>query len=560
MADWTKAPRPGVRSRKSAVALDGRSMTSAVKIKGAVPEVETWHEVASYRARDMATWSALRVSPDTALLSELDTAAARIDDLARNDGIAAGAERTFVDNVVGPRIMCKPNPDWVALGKSEEWVDEWSRQVESLFQSWTDSPYYDAGRRFNFHTSTRIQARMIASSGECLALPLWVENPWTKWSTCMQMVDPARLSNLDMQGDTVFRRGGIDIDERGAPVAYSIRKTHPGDFFTGVTANTNTFAWERVPAFTEWGRPRVLHLFEPDRVGQSRGKSVVTAVARQFKMLSHYMREQLRLAVLNSMIFATLETPLDATGIEAIYGSSDQGALAGMQDAMKDWRIQMKGGTMLPLPPGTKMDKFVPGGTPSIDSFATTIIRGIGTGLNMPYELVFRDFSKCNYSSARAALLEAWRYFAAVRGFMREGWCAPNYTLWFEEAVSAGKIPDCTPQMFYDNPLAWTRCRWIFSGRGWVDPLKEAKGSQIRLITGVSSLADECGEQGRDWREQIAQIAREKRECERQGLPWPMNAAVKPEPVVPSDFQSDGQGDESAQADAEAAAEEAAAA
>ena len=503
MVGWTARAAPGLS-----------------KARMAVPEVETSHHAASLLAKDMATRPTWRQSPDAALLPELDTISARTDDLVRNNGIAAGAERTFVDNVVGPRIVCKPNPDRIALGRTADWVDGWSREVESLFATFTDTDWFDAGLRYNFHVSTRLQARMIAGSGEMLALPLWTQRTGSRWNTCLQLVDPARLSNPMGAPNSATLRGGIEIDQATtAATAYNIRKSHPGDIF-----NFGAFAageWERIPAYQTWGRRRVIHVFESERVGQTRGKAVITSVARNFGMLDHYMREQLRLAVLNSLIFAGLETPLPPDQIGNIFGESED-PFGSYQNSLDEWRVQMKGGAIIPLPPGTNLKPFAPTQQlAGVDQFASVMLRGIGAGLNMPYELVFRDFSKTNYSSARASLLEAWRYFSTVRQFIIDHWCSVIFDLWFEEAVNRGLIPDCTPDDYYKNQVAWTRCKWIFAGRGWVDPFKEARAADQRMKSGISTLADETGEQGRDWREQMDQMSREQAYAKEVGIPWP---------------------------------------
>ena len=527
--NWTSRGAPGIAHK-------GPTVTRA---RMAVSEVETSHAAASFAAKDMATWPSFRMSPDAALLPELDTIAARVDDLTRNNGIAAGAERTFVDNVVGPRIVCKPNPDRIALGKPAEWVNEWSRVVESQFQSFTDTDWFDAGLRYNFHVSTRLQARMIAATGESLALPLWSQKTGSRWNTRIQLVDPARLSNPMGAMNTPTLRGGIELGPDGEAVAYNIRKTHPGDAFGGFAGLTGG-EWERIPAYQTWGRRRVIHLYESERVGQTRGKAVITSVARQFRMLDKMTTEQLRLAVLNSLIFAALETPLGPEQIDGIFGNPDDPddkSLTGYKNMLDEWRVQMKGGAMITLPPGTKMSSFAPTqNMSSLDSFATVMLRSIGAGLNMPYELVFRDFSKTNYSSARAALLEAWRYFSSVRQFIVDHWCNAIFDLWFEEAVGRGLIPDCTPNDYYANQVAWTRCKWIFAGRGWVDPFKEARAADLRMQTKISTLSDEAGEQGRDWREQIEQDAREqayRRACYTDlGLPDPTLPAATADPAA----------------------------
>jgi capsid protein len=87
--------------------------------------------------------------------------------------------------------------------------------------------------------------------------------------------------------------------------------------------------------------------------------------------------------------------------------------------------------------------------------------------------------------------------------------------------VNRGRIPDCAPDDYYNNQVAWTRAKWLFAPRGWVDPVKEAKGLQIRMDTGTETLEDVCGEQGRDWIDTIDQQAAENAYAQSKGVPLP---------------------------------------
>ena len=91
----------------------------------------------------------------------------------------------------------------------------------------------------------------------------------------------------------------------------------------------------------------------------------------------------------------------------------------------------------------------------------------------------------------------------------------PVYELWLEEAINKGVIdaPD-----FYEKRHAWTKVKWIGPGRGWVDPVKEAKAAQLRMQIGLSTLEDECAAQGLDWEEVLEQLAREKAKIVELGL------------------------------------------
>jgi lambda family phage portal protein len=154
----------------------------------------------------------------------------------------------------------------------------------------------------------------------------------------------------------------------------------------------------------------------------------------------------------------------------------------------------------------------------------------------MPYELLMKDFSKTNYSSARAALLEAWRYFNARREWFATYWANPVYELWLEEAVARGEVeaPD-----FYENQAAYSACKWIGSGRGWVDPMKEAQASGERIRNNVSTLEREAAEQGLDWEEVLEQRAREEEFAKSLGLPGAAAAAPAPGPGPANDNPDD---------------------
>ena len=118
-------------------------------------------------------------------------------------------------------------------------------------------------------------------------------------------------------------------------------------------------------------------------------------------------------------------------------------------------------------------------------------------------------------------------------------WLRPVLPLWAEEAISAGRLPHVTLSDFYERPTAYIRGRWVFAGRGWVDPVKEAQAAEMRMKLGISTLEAECAEQGTDWQEQMEQqiyeeqYRRERREAlglDAQETNRPAGAAEPEEP------------------------------
>jgi lambda family phage portal protein len=465
------------------------------------------HGGASTDDKALLSWNPIKGSADSDLLPDLDTLVARSRDLARNHGVAQGAVQTHLDNIVGTGLRLSSLPDYWMLGRDKAWAEEWSTRVESLWLAWASSNGIDAASSLNFWTMTRLVLRSMLLNGEALGLALWLPG-LGRYATRIQLIEPDRLSSPNGRLDYERLRGGIEIDERGAPIAYWIRKTHPGDWY-GTMMRFSGNEWERVPAFTPWGRRRIIHVFDRERVGQSRGKPILSAVLAQFRMLDRYQSAELQAAIVNAMIAAFIETPMEQTAIAELFGADPNSKqFKAWLQQRREYVAPLRGGAIIPIYPGDKLQPFTPGRPANaFDSFVTGVFRHIAVGLNLPYELLLKDFSKTNYSSARAALLEAWRFFNSTRQLLGTLWATPVYELWLEEVVQSGLVeaPD-----FYENREFYQRCKWIGPGRGWIDPVKEAQAAQIRMDAGISTLEDECAEQGKDWEETLEQRASER--------------------------------------------------
>ena len=119
-----------------------------------------------------------------------------------------------------------------------------------------------------------------------------------RYATTVQVVDPDRLSNPQQNFDMPNIRGGVEIDEDGAPVAYHIREAHIGDWWSGA----KTMTWRRIPRETSWGRPHVVHDFDHERGAQHRGNGILTPVVQRLKMLVKYDQSELEAAILNAIL------------------------------------------------------------------------------------------------------------------------------------------------------------------------------------------------------------------------------------------------------------------
>ncbi len=489
------------------------------------------HAAASTASSDLSGWTSLLDSPDGALLPEHETLAARAIDLTRNNGIAAGARQTYVDNVIGATgLKLASRPMYRLLGKSKEWQREFSNNVEQWFGLWAGDASCDVLGEQDFAEMTRAAGASLWLSGEALALPYWNDQAGTPFATQILMVDPARVCNPDHRPDSARLRGGFALDEMGRTVGIHVRNSHPGDRYNWTLRSSIAPSWEYIPMRTEFGRRRVIYLADKDRIGSTRAKPLLTAVMKDFKMLTHYGTVELQTHIANALIAAFVKTPLDTDSLVELFGGPDQ--MKQYLDGRPNTSAKLKGGAVIPLRPGEDIVPFTPSRAgASFQQFVDVFHHTISAGLNMPRELLLKDFSRTNYSSARAALLEAWRYFHAQRARIAKAFCQPIYELVFEEMVDMRMVdaPD-----FQTLRRAYTAARWIGAGRGWVDEVKEATAAKLRMENGLSTLESEAAIQGLDWEEILEQRATEQARMQELGLAVPqpaqMQVIVAPDP------------------------------
>jgi lambda family phage portal protein len=346
------------------------------------------------------------------------------------------------------------------------------------------------------------------------------------------MVSPDRLSNPYQQTDTHRLRGGVEIDDFGAPLGYHIRKAHQNDYFDAQLS----MEWEFYPRETPWGRPIVVHHYEFEDIAQHRGLGVLTPVLNRLRMLMRYDSAELQQALIQTIFGFFLQSPYDRADVQgALAGSIDD---PGEASAYQQLREGFHGGNPLSVG-GVRISMLAPGETigtvnptrpnSNFDPFQAVFLRNLAAATGQSAEQISWDYSKTNYSSARAALLESWKTLTRRRENFAVGFANPVYCAWLEEAIDSGRVPlPAGAPDFVEMRAAYARCRWIGPARGWVDPVAERQGAVLGLDAGFGTLEDECAEQGRDYEETLDQREVEVRMFRDRGLPMPEWAAGMP--------------------------------
>lgn len=515
---------------------DGQMGTAQLKISQP-PEYTAsagGHAAARF-SRELATWAPPLRSPDAELLPDISLLQARTHDLSRNYALVAGGVQVQLDNIIGAGLKLVAKPDYRALGLTPEWAEEWSRVVESGFRRYAEDLdcYCDASRRHTLSGLLGLAYRSYLTTGEILATVEWLPRHPAHYATAIQIVDPARLSNPQGLSDSATLRGGIELDRWGAPVGYHIRTALPSDARFGAETHT----WRRVRRETPWGRAQVIHLFELERPGQTRGKAGIVAGLAKAKILEKFQGVSLEAAIVNAMYAAVIESEFNYTQIAEAMGGDDParvatavlGAQAGFHEAAP---VKLDGVKIPHLYPGEQL-KFMPANHPGPNyaEFEKSTLRHMAAAFGISYEQLARDYSETNYSGARAGMVEAWKFFTSRRTLIASRFASMIYALWLEEAIDRGEaeLPPGAAD-FYAVKTALARCDWIGPGRGHIDPYKEAMADRLEMQMGTLTLEQACAERGQDWEETLEQIARERKRMAELGVTFVVPAeSTKPE-------------------------------
>lgn len=283
------------------------------------------YEGAEQFSREMATWNPSRGSADMDILGDKDLLDARGKDIARNDAYVKSGINLHKDTIVGSHFRLNSKPNTAILGLDEKWADEFQEEVEAKFTAYAESPSFwtDSGRRMTLTDQVRLIIGVQLMTGEAFALADWLDDEGDRpFNTAFNIIDGDRVADPPTAFPRNDRlRGGILHNERGRPLGAFIRKRHPTDPWVHTVDQQ---AFEYVSWTTEWGRPKVIHLYEFFRPEQSRGISAMVAALKELRMTKHFRDVMLQNAVVNATYAASIESELPSEAVFQQMGGGDK--------------------------------------------------------------------------------------------------------------------------------------------------------------------------------------------------------------------------------------------
>lgn len=443
---------------------------------------------------------------------------------------------TLVENLttqaIGNGLTLSSKPDHVALGITAEQSRDLSHQIERAWLAWCNNALEaDASGRHTLHQLATAAYKSYLTTGEAVVALIWRRNKQTRTATKVRLLDSRQIDqSITRVTDTGSVVQGVDFDKGGRLRGFWIRKFPLGQI------NYQPLP-EFVDAYTPWGCPRVLHLFDLILPGQLRGVPPLIAALTPAQGKAVLREYTMAGALVQSMFCATVESDLPnalkgldsgdggIVGFDAApKGTDPQAWLAARQAFYGEKGISLNPAQVNHLALNDKL-KIHRSETPNstYQSFDMSLNREAAKAAGASYEDVSGDFSQTSFAASRLALDLPSRINDRRRASIAVRFYQGVFRAWLEEACETGtvKLPKGAPA-FWEDPDAYSQATWRGKGKAVADPLKQAQADILEIENGLSTIEDKLAERGQDFEEVVAQRKAEREQLEAAGLNYPV--------------------------------------
>ena len=447
------------------------------------------------KGRMLGEWSTTGADANEMLAHSISDLRNDSHDLFVNNPIATGIVNTYVTNVVGAGLSLCPAVDHEFLGMTEDEADALHKQINREWKLFTKN--CDITRQSSWPEQQQVVLRTTILSGDIFAnLPL-IERKHTPYETAVNLIEGHRVCNQNNTPDTDSLIMGIQIDSNGTPVKYH--------YYKGTRLKKT---WHELKAFDSNGDRLVLHIFRKWRTNQMRGAPLLAPIIEVVKKLDTYSQAEVDAAVINA--FFTVFIKKKSSGENPLDVVTNMGDETGATGSDKD--LKLGSGLIVELFDDEEGIDVADPNRPNqnFEAFFRAIVSEIAVGVNLPYEIVMKQFQS-SYSASRGAIIEAIKVFNEWENFLVTEFCQPVYEAFFQEAVIKGRID--APK-FFDDPLAkmaYCNAEWIGQEQAELDPMKAANAAEKRINIGISNEIIETQARGRDYANVVSGQKRAKR-------------------------------------------------
>ncbi|MCM1189811.1 MAG: phage portal protein [bacterium] len=429
--------------------------------------------------RPNQNWRVTNQSADVTDRYSRDEVKARARDLERNSDIMNSVAGAFKRNVVGGGFQVQAKTNETDLNKN----------IEKAWKRWCKKQNCDVTGRQSLNQMIRMAVERKKIDGGILFVKRYTEDGFVPFK--LQMIETDELDSGTVwpkkKGNKVV--GGIEYNSWNRPVGYFIKQYDIDGY------GQKESVWVDAQD--------VIFYFTIRRPTQLREMSDMAQTIPRIRDITEFMTAVSVKQRIEACLAVFIERGLPVSGMGLGVGRGND-ALNG-----NDGRISYEGKLLSPgmikeMNPGDKAQVINPNGQGAdATSFTKLQQRLIGAGQGISYEATSRDMSEATYSSARQGMIEDDLTYGEEKELLLEV-LDEIYETFIISAVLCGAL---SIPRFWEEKERYLDHEWTQEPKPWIDPQKESNANSIALKTGQKTFKQIAAENGRDWRDQIEDIA-----------------------------------------------------
>jgi lambda family phage portal protein len=440
--------------------------------------------------------------------------------LVRDVPYARRAKAIVVGNVIGGGMGLQAKVE-SSRGQLRDNVND---DIESAWEEWAEAGSCHTGGQLHFSDLERAAMGQVFEAGEVLIRMHFGKFGDSKVPLALELIEPECLAEEwsvnEPTADGHMVRMGVEVDRFHRPVAYFIRRRHPGDMRFRFHKDND---FERVPA------SQIFHLRLIDRWPQTRGEPWLCSIVRKLHDMEGYSEAEITAARASAAYVAFVQFK-DGTQNDPL-GSTEAGSGADVLD--------MQPGMIEKLGPNEEIVFNNPTRpNTAIDPFMRYMLRECAAGvLGVSYESLSRDFGQVNYSSGRLALIDDRDLWKALQAWFIRSFRKPLYREWLSQAVMSRAVKSIGVDEYAMNTRKFESVSFKPRGWSWVDPTKEVEAFKEAIKAGFTTVTDVIAATsgGQDIEDVIATRKREIAMFEAAGINLDTLVPDIPEPAPPGE-------------------------
>ena len=412
-----------------------------------------------------------------------DIVRARARDLEKNSDVMNSVTGAYKRNVFGRGYRLR-----AMTGDGEI-----SKSLEKAWLKWCKKRNCDVTGTQNLDQMLRMCIERKKIDGGIILLKRYTSDGFIPFQ--LQALEVDELDTLatepSQKGNKVV--GGIEYTQWNKPVGYYFRRY-----------STDGYTLEN----TEFVEAKdVIFMHSKRRPSQIREMSDMTPTIMRIRDINEFIQsvsvKERVLACLSVFIKRALPTSMGRSNLaDGGNGERYQGKM-------------LTPGMIQYLGPGDDVEPVIPAGAATdATQFIKQQMRMTGSGQGLSYETVSRDMSESNYSSARQGIIEDEMTYQEDIEMLTDA-LDEIYETFVISCVLSGKVQI---RNFWSDKETYLEHKWIKAPKKWIDPAKEANANKTALQTGEKTFAELASENGRDWKEQIDEMAEIQEYAEQKGV------------------------------------------